>query len=254
MVHLDGLDFGGDTSWGEGDDHTGLDDTGLDSADWHCPDTRDLVDILERETEWLVGGSRRWVDSVNGLEKGLSGGLASLGLLLPTLVPWAVAGVVNHVVTVEARDWHEGDSLWVVSDLLDEVGCLLDDLVESVLGPFGGVHLVDSDNELLDTQGIGQESVLSGLTILGDTSLELTSTGSDNEDSAVSLGGTGNHVLDEVSVTWGVDDSDHVSWGLEFPEGNVDGDTSLSLGLQLVQNPGILEGTLAEFSSFLIVC
>jgi hypothetical protein len=25
VVHLNGLDFSGDTSWGEGDDHTGLD-------------------------------------------------------------------------------------------------------------------------------------------------------------------------------------------------------------------------------------
>jgi hypothetical protein len=39
VVHLDGLDFGGDVGRGEGDDHTGLDDTGLDSAYWDCADT-----------------------------------------------------------------------------------------------------------------------------------------------------------------------------------------------------------------------
>lgn len=93
--------------------------------------------------------------------------------------------------------------------------------------------------------------MLSSLTILGDTSLELTSTGSNDENGAVSLGGTSNHVLDEVTVTWGIDDSDEVLWSLELPEGDIDGDTSLSLGLQLVEHPGILEGTLAEFSSFL---
>ena len=38
---------------------------------------------------------------------------------------------------------------------------------------------------------------------------------------------------------------------LELPQGNVDGDTTLTLGLQLVQNPGVLEGTLAELSGFL---
>jgi len=48
--------------------------------------------------------------------------------------------------------------------------------------------------------------VLSGLTVLGDTGLELTSTGGDDEDSAVGLGGTGNHVLDEVTVSGGVND------------------------------------------------
>ena len=70
----------------------------------------------------------------------------------------------------------------------------------------GRVHLVDGDDELTDTEGEGKESVLAGLAILGDTSLEFTSTTGDDEDSAVSLGGTGDHVLDEVTVTRGVDD------------------------------------------------
>ena len=70
----------------------------------------------------------------------------------------------------------------------------------------GGVHLVDGDDELLDTKGVGEEGVLTGLAILGDTSLELTSTGSNDENSAVGLGGTSNHVLDEVTVTGGIDD------------------------------------------------
>lgn len=39
--------------------------------------------------------------------------------------------------------------------------------------------------------------------------------------------------------------------GLELPEGNVDGDTTLTLGLELVKNPRVLEGTLTEFGGFL---
>ena len=66
--------------------------------------------------------------------------------------------------------------------------------------------------------------------------------------------------------------SNHVLGGLEFPEGNIDGDTTLTLGLQLVQNPSysqpqlsgmfgidgqrwqrtIFEGALPELSSFLL--
>lgn len=46
-------------------------------------------------------------------------------------------------------------------------------------------------------------------------------------------------------------DGDIVLGSLELPEGNVDSDTTLTLGLQLVQNPGVLEGTLAKLSGYL---
>lgn len=126
--------------------------------------------------------------------------------------------------------------------------------------------------------------MLTGLAILGDTSLEFTSTTGNDENGAVGLGGTSNHVwgrakrretmsgqrlaskqqelrykgcairltLDEISVTWGVDDGDVVLGGLELPESNVDGDTTLTLGLQLVKNPCVLEGALAEFGGLLL--
>ena len=115
----------------------------------------------------------------------------------------------------------------------------------------GGVHLVDGDDELPDTESEGKEGVLAGLAILGDTSLELTGTAGNDEDGTVSLGGTSDHVLDEITVTWGVDDGNIVPRGLELPEGNIDGDTTLTLGLQLVEDPCVLEGTLAEFGGFL---
>lgn len=122
-----------------------------------------------------------------------------------------------------ARDGDEGNGLGVVTDLLDEGGGFLDDFVEAVLAPLepmstlmimlerkktnlGGVHLVDSNDELTDTKGEGQKSVLAGLAILGDTSLELTSTTGDDEDSAIGLGGTGDHVLDEITVSRGIND------------------------------------------------
>ena len=39
---------------------------------------------------------------------------------------------------------------------------------------------------------------------------------------------------------------------LELPEGDINGDTTLTLGLQLVEDPCVLEGTLAEFGGFLL--
>ena len=64
-----------------------------------------------------------------------------------------------------------------------------------------GVHLVEGNNELSDTEGECEQSVLSGLAILGDTSLKLTNTGGDDENSAIGLGSTGNHVWGERSVS-----------------------------------------------------
>lgn len=204
VVHLNGLHFGGDVGRSEGNDHTGLDGTSLDTADRHSSNTGDLVDILERKTEGLVGGTDGRLDGVDGLKEGLTGNLAGLAFLLPTLVPGAVGGGLKHVVTVETGDGDEGNLLGVEADLLDEVGGFLDDFVVTFLLPPAGVHLVKSDNELLNTEGESKQSVLTGLTILGDTSLELTSTGTNDKDSTVGLGGTSDHVLDEVTVTGGI--------------------------------------------------
>jgi len=251
VVHLNGLDFSGDASWGEGNDHAGLDDTGLDTADWYSSNTANLVHILEGKTERLVGGTAGGVNSINGLEEGLAGGLG-LGLLLPSLVPGAVGGNVDHVVTVEAGDRDEWDVLGVIADLLNEVGCLLDDLVETILGPLGGVHFVNGDDQLLDTESVGEEGVLTSLAILGDTSLELTSTGGNDENGAISLGGTSDHVFDEIAMAGGVNDGNIVLGSLELPESNVDGDTTFTLGLQFIEDPRILEGTFAQLGGFLL--
>jgi hypothetical protein len=46
-------------------------------------------------------------------------------------------------------------------------------------------------------------------------------------------------------------DGDIVLRGLELPESNVNGDTTLALSLEFVEHPCVLEGTLAEFGGFL---
>ena len=68
-----------------------------------------------------------------------------------------------------------------------------------------------------------------------------TSSASDDKHSTVSLGGSSDHVLDEVTMSGGVDDGDVVLGSLELPQSDVDGDTTLTLGLELVQHPGVLE-------------
>ena len=50
----------------------------------------------------------------------------------------------------------------------------------------------------------------------------------------------------------GIDDGHVVLGGLELPESDVDGDTTLTLGLQFVQHPGVLEGALAGLLGLLL--
>merc|ERR1712002_244329 len=250
---------------GESDDHAGLDDTGLDTTDGHRSDAANFVDVLEGKTEGLVGGTRGRDDSVEGVDEGETSGGCVLDGLGPTLLPLFLAvagrppghllGFLQHVVSVPSGDRAENDFLRVVPDLLDVTLDFLTDFQETglaVRSRGGGVHLVDTDDELLDSQGVGEKSMLAGLAFLGNTSFELTSTGGDDEHTAIGLGGSGDHVLDEIPVARGVDDGDVIVFGLELPQGNIDSDTTLALGLELVQHPGIFEGALAHLLGFLL--
>ena len=66
------------------------------------------------------------------------------------------------------------------------------------------------------------------------------------------LGGTRNHVLNEITMAGSVNDSAVVLVGFELPQGNIDGNTTLALCLELVQHPGVLEGPLVHLGSFLL--
>ena len=236
VMHLDGLALRGVSTWGEVDHHTWLDDTGLDSSDWDGSNSGDLEDIVDWESQREVCWSLWWGDSIKSLDEGLS------------LVPLELVGLLSQVLSGPARNWDEWDLLWLVSGGLEEVLGFLLDFVESLLGVVGGwvIHLVDGDDHLLDSEGVGEKSVFLGLSFLGDTGFEFTSLGGDDEDGAIGLGGSSDHVLDEISVTWGINDGVVVLVSLELGEGDVDSDTSISLGLEVVKSPGEGERTLSD--------
>jgi len=242
VMHLDGLDLSGGTERTEADGHTGLDDTSLDSADGDCSDTRDLVDILEGESEGLEDGSLGRLDGIEGLEEE------------GTLVPRHVVGELEHVITVPSGNGDERNSFDLEADLLEVRGDLSLDFVESLFLVVStlGVHLVAANDHLLDTHGEGKKSVLSGLTFLGPSRLELTRWGGNHEDGDISLGGTSDHVLDEISVSGSINDGEAGLLRLELPEGNINGDTSLTLGLKLVKNPSVLESTFTHLVGLLL--
>jgi hypothetical protein len=245
VVHLDGLDLSSHTARSERDNLVGLEDTSLHTTDGHCADTTDLVNILKRDTEWLINGT----DGLSEVIKSLKEGHAVVRSLV---VPWEVGGLLEHVITGPARDGDEGDLIRVPADLLEEGGGLLLDLIITSLVVLDGILLVAAHDHLLHTKSEGKKSVLTSLTVLGDTSLELTSGRGDDEDGAISLGGTSDHVLDEVTVARGIDDGEVVLGGLELPERDIDGDTTLTLSLELIKNPSVLEGTLTHFGGLLL--
>merc|ERR1719228_2260403 len=168
VVHLDRLNLSGQLDWSEGAHNTGLDDAGLNTTHGHCSNTSNFVDILEGQTQGLVGGPLGGNDGVQGLQQGGAVGLTLLALNGPSLVPGHVLGLFQHVVSMPSRDGHEGNGGGVVANLLDASRHLLLDLLETSLRVWwlGRVHLVDTNDQLLDTKGISQEGVLTGLTVL----------------------------------------------------------------------------------------
>ncbi len=108
--------------------------------------------------------------------------------------------VFDHVLLPVDLDQH---ALHLVGDLL--VTSLL--VASSV-----AIHLVAADANLLDTQQIDKTGVLAGLALhlaglvvaLDNGRGEVT-IARNHDKSDIRRGGTGNHVLDEIAVTWSID-------------------------------------------------
>ena len=68
-------------------------------------------------------------------------------------------------------------------------------------------------------QSESQKDMLTGLSFHGDTGFKFTSTSSNNQDSTSSLGCACNHVFDEVSVSWDINDGHIVFAGSQISTG-----------------------------------
>ena len=84
--------------------------------------------------------------------------------------------------------------------------------------------------------------MLTGLSILGDTGFEFTDTSGDDDyllewmirwkhtNGTISLRRSSDHVLDEITMSRGINDGDIVFGCLKLPKSNVNGDTTFTLG------------------------
>ena len=55
-------------------------------------------------------------------------------------------------------------------------------------------------------------------------------------------------------MSWGINDGHIILAGFEFPQGDINGDTTLVFSFQFIQDPGILEGALPHLSSLFLKC
>merc|ERR1712048_229601 len=119
VVHFDGFDFSGAHRGSEGNNHTGFQSTGFDSADGHCTNTTDLVDILQRQSQRFVVRSGRFHNVIQSFKQSETSSLTRFSFTSPTLVPRHVGGFFNHVITMPSRNGDNWDFLGVITDLLD---------------------------------------------------------------------------------------------------------------------------------------
>lgn len=162
MMHFDSFALSGDSTGGKGDEHSGSDDSSFNSSDGDSSDSSNLVDVLEGKSEGLFEGSNGGVDFVEGLEEGIS------------FVPGHFVGSLNEVISSESRVGNAVDVFLLESDFFEVVDDFLLDVGESFFRVAASVHLVDGNDDLLDSHSVGKKSVFSGLSFFSESSFEFS--------------------------------------------------------------------------------
>jgi len=207
--------------------------------------TLNVVNVGDGQTEGRVGLTLGRLDKVvEGIDNSESGDLL-LGLEVgfPSLVPGGLVGLLDEVVAVESRVGDEGNLLGLESDHLKHLHEFFLDFVETALVPVAGVHLVDTNDNLLNTEEVEETGVLTGLSFfhsqlrvgLGNGGFETTLLGRHEQETNISGGGTGDHVLDVILVAGGIDDSVVVLVSEELLGVTLDGNTTFTLFLARIE-------------------
>merc|ERR1711957_487812 len=239
---------------------TWLHHTRLHSACKHVSDTLDLVNARNRHAH---GGADRALRHTAELVQHIVHGVDVNRLLavvhINSLPPRHLLRLLQEVVTHPAGDRnHRGvfvNEILLPANLNQHVFHLVGDLVEaSLLVPCRvAVHLVHTDHDLLHTQQVDQTRVLARLTLnlaclviaLGNRSREIA-IGWHHDTCHVGLRCTSDHVLDEVTMAWGIDDRVVPLLSVELLRRARDRHAALTLLLLTVHEERKGEGPLAE--------
>merc|ERR1719335_1602656 len=179
--------------------------------------------------------------------------------------PRHVRRLLQEVVANPPGDWQNRRALehevLLPANLLEHVDHLRGDLVVAVLLVPGrvAVHLVHANDELLHAKQVDEAGVLAGLALdlaglvvaALDRRHEVT-VRRHHDDRNVGLGRTGDHVLDEVTVTRRIDDGVVPLLREALLRRARDRHTALTLLLLAVHEESEREGTLAQTLSLLL--
>merc|ERR1711937_991329 len=155
-----------------------------------------------------------------------------------------------------------GFSLWFLNHLFEAVHKSLDhDLLSAGgldLGSLPAIHFVNSNNQLFDSQKVDQTGVLAGLSLdLSSFVVSLLDSGGEvtisrhHQQSNIGLSSSGNHVLDEVTMSRCINDGVVVGFSEEFFGVASNGHTTVTLLLLGVHVEGKGKGSFSSFFGFL---
>ena len=197
-----------------------LEDTLLDGSSTDGSSSGDIDRVVDGHEEVFLGLSDWDLESlVHCVDKLLDGINSDL--------------LVGSVECAESGSLDERNLVSIVLVLGKELSDLhLDELVHLLV--VDDVALVEVDDDVLDSDLSAEQDVLSGL---GHGSVG----GRDDQDSSVHSGGSGDHVLDVISMAWAIDVAVVPGLGGVLDGGGVDRDSSGLLLWGLVDVGVVLE-------------
>jgi hypothetical protein len=225
----------------------------------------DFVDSRDRHAHSGIGRTRRdlnlfFQDIEDSLDVNLFTGE---GLDFESGPPGHVGGRSDKVVSHPSRDRDHRDrfinELLFPSDLDEYVSHFRFNFIVTGLSVFGDVtvHLVDSDKELFDSEQVDEDGVLTSLSLnftclvvsSGEGSGKVT-VSRNHQKSNISLGSSGKHVLDKVTMSRSVYNSVVLGWGEEFLGCAGNGHTTFTFFLLAVHVESEGERGLSKTVSF----
>src|SRR5216684_7025108 len=180
----------------------------LDPSDWYSPDSGYGVDVLDGNSQWLVERLRWWNNSVQRIQ------------YTETLVPWSIGALLGEVISQPSAGGNEINLGNIIADGLQQSFQFLPGLLVTLFSVLDClvVHLVDGHNQLLNAEGSCEVCVFPRLASRSNGYFEFSLLCRNYEYSNVRLASPCNHVLDEVAVSWRVDNSVEIVIRLELLE------------------------------------